>query len=74
MGEEILKLLEPRVGNYAAAEEVLQDAFVKGLEHAGDIHDGESAVAWFYRLLRNALIDFYRDLAVRLHPQRWPLG
>src|SRR5687767_7703884 len=52
--------LERRVGSRATAEELLQAAFVKGLERGGEIRDGESAVAWFYRLLRNALVDFYR--------------
>ena len=52
--------LERRVGSRATAEELLQAAFVKGLERGRELRDGESAVAWFYRLLRNALIDFYR--------------
>jgi RNA polymerase sigma factor (sigma-70 family) len=55
-----LRFLEPRVGSRAAAEEILQAAFVKGLERGGELRDGESAVAWFYRLLRNALVDLYR--------------
>ena len=55
-----LQFLEPRVGNRADAEEVLQAAFVKILERGGAIKDGESAVAWFYRLLRNALVDHWR--------------
>jgi RNA polymerase sigma factor (sigma-70 family) len=55
-----LKFLEARVGSHEVAEELLQAAFVKGLERGGDLHDGESAVAWFYRLLRNALVDHWR--------------
>lgn len=55
-----LQFLEPRVGSREAAEDLLQIAFVKSLERGADLRDGESAVAWFYRLLRNALIDFYR--------------
>src|SRR5687768_12857377 len=55
-----LQFLEPRVGSRAVAEELLQAAFVKALEHGTELRDGESAVAWFYRLLRNALVDFYR--------------
>jgi RNA polymerase sigma factor (sigma-70 family) len=55
-----LAFLRPRVGSAEAAEEILQAAFVKGLEKQGGIRDGESAVAWFYRLLRNALVDHYR--------------
>ena len=54
------EFLERRVGSRATAEELLQAAFVKGLERGGDLRDGESAVAWFYRLLRNAVVDFYR--------------
>ena len=55
-----LRFLEPRVGSREAAEDILQAAFVKGLTRAEDLREGESAVAWFYRLLRNALIDHYR--------------
>jgi RNA polymerase sigma factor (sigma-70 family) len=55
-----LQFLESRVGNRAVAEELLQAAFVKAVEHGSQLREGESAVAWFYRLLRNALVDFYR--------------
>jgi RNA polymerase sigma-70 factor (ECF subfamily) len=54
-----LAFLERRVGSREAAEEILQEAFVRGLSRgdAGRLRDDESAVAWFYRLLRNALVD-----------------
>ena len=55
-----LSFLERRVESSAAAEEILQDAFAKGLEKREQLHDDESAVAWFYRLLRNAVVDHYR--------------
>lgn len=55
-----LAFLERRVRDRATAEEILQAAFVRGLERAGDVRDGERAVAWFYRLLRNAVVDHYR--------------
>lgn len=55
-----LAFLERRVGSRADAEEILQTAFVKGLERAGEIRDEERAVAWFYRMLRNALVDHWR--------------
>jgi RNA polymerase sigma-70 factor (ECF subfamily) len=60
-----LRFLERRVGSREEAEEILQAAFAKGVERAGSIREGESAVAWFYRLLRNALVDHYRREAVR---------
>jgi RNA polymerase sigma-70 factor (ECF subfamily) len=55
-----LAFLERRVGSRAVAEELLQAAYVRTLEKGGDLEEGEGAVAWFYRLLRNALVDHYR--------------
>ncbi|MBL9083492.1 MAG: sigma-70 family RNA polymerase sigma factor [Planctomycetales bacterium] len=55
-----LDFLRSRVSNVEDAEEILQAAFVKAVEKSQDLRDEESAMAWFYRLLRNALIDFYR--------------
>ena len=60
---DFLKFLEARVANRATAEEILQTAFARTLEKGGSIRDEESAVAWFYRLLRNALTDHYRHKA-----------
>lgn len=57
---KFLAFLERRVGSRDVAEDLLQDAFVKGIERIGELRDGESAVAWFYRVLRNALVDHYR--------------
>lgn len=56
-----LAFLESRVGNRRDAEEILQAAFVRGLERGGEIRDEERVVAWFYRVLRNALVDFWRS-------------
>ncbi len=58
-----LAFLERRVGSREVAEDILQDAFVRGLAKAGDVREEESAVAWFYRLLRNALVDHWRRRA-----------
>jgi len=58
-----LAFLEARVGGRHDAEEILQAAFVRSLEKADEIRDSESATAWFYRLLRNAIVDFYRHRA-----------
>lgn len=60
---EFLAFVERRVGDSALAEDILQDAFVKSLGKASALRDGESATAWFYRVLRNALIDRRRRSA-----------
>lgn len=57
---QFLAFLEARVSSRAAAEEILQAAFVRAIEKADTVKIGESTVAWFYRLLRNALVDHYR--------------
>jgi RNA polymerase sigma-70 factor (ECF subfamily) len=57
---QFLAFLERRLGSRSDAEDLLQDAFVKGLDRGHQVSDPESAVAWFYRVLRNALTDWYR--------------
>lgn len=59
---QFLSFLERRVESRAAAEDILQSAFVKGLEGGIGVPD-EKILAWFYRLLRNAVIDHYRRRA-----------
>lgn len=54
-----LSFLERRVGGREAAEDVLQDAFARSLDKL-PFQGGESVVAWFYRVLRNAVVDHYR--------------
>ncbi|MFZ6181554.1 sigma-70 family RNA polymerase sigma factor [Nannocystis pusilla] len=55
-----LAFLQARVGSRALAEDILQEAFVRGLGKLDGLRDEESAVAWFYRVLRNAVIDHQR--------------
>jgi len=59
---EFLRYVERRVGDRATAEEILQDAFVRSIDHGDEIR--ESVVGWFYRVLRNAVIDHQRRQAV----------
>ena len=54
-----LAFLEKRVGSRALAEDLLQEAFVRGVAKGG-LRDDASAVAWFYQMLRNAVVDHYR--------------
>ena len=48
------------MGRREIAEEILQEAYVRGMDRGAALRDGESAAAWFYRLLRNAVIDHHR--------------
>ena len=60
---QFLAFLEKRVGSREIAEDILQDAFVRGLDSAS-LKSADSATAWFYRALRNATVDHYRRQGV----------
>jgi RNA polymerase sigma factor (sigma-70 family) len=58
---ELLAFVQRRVGDRALAEDILQDAFVRSLDSAETIRD--NAIGWFYRVLRNAIVDHRRRQA-----------
>ena len=58
--ERFISFLARRVESREAAEEILQAAFLRILAKDADIPEGERVEAWFYRVLRNAVIDHYR--------------
>lgn len=49
-------------GDVVEAEELFQSAILRSLEKGIPTEDEENAVAWFYRVLRNSLIDHYRHV------------
>jgi RNA polymerase sigma factor (sigma-70 family) len=55
-----LSFLERRVGDRGLAEDILQDAFTKVVDHPEHAPADEAVVPWFYRTLRNAAIDQFR--------------
>ena len=50
------------MGNRAVAEEIVQEAFVRTFDRGDEIRD--SVVGWFYRVLRNAVVDHQRRQVV----------
>jgi RNA polymerase sigma factor (sigma-70 family) len=63
--KHFLAFVQRRVLDSALAEDILQTTFLRAFEHRDDFKPSESVVAWFYRLLRNAVIDSYRRHASR---------
>ncbi|WP_255484333.1 sigma-70 family RNA polymerase sigma factor [Granulicella sp. 5B5] len=55
-----LGFVQRRVGDRALAEDILQAAYMRALEHMGSLREEQSATAWFYSVLRNAVIDHHR--------------
>ncbi len=46
-----------RVGDEDVAADIIQEALAKALAHEGDVRDDDRVVAWFYRILRNTIVD-----------------
>lgn len=63
--EKFLGFLRARVRDAATAEDILQSAYIKAIEHGDQIREDESAVAWFYRILRYAITDAHRRQSAR---------
>jgi RNA polymerase sigma-70 factor (ECF subfamily) len=68
---KIISYIRARVDDPDLSEDVFQDSLLKVLQHAGDLHDAERLVPWFYRIVNNAIADYYRQkgLAARYQPR-----
>ncbi len=58
--ERFLAFLTRRTGSRELAADVLHDAYVRSLKRGAGPRSREAVTAWFYRVLRNALVDHYR--------------
>ena len=61
-----LNFLVSKVDSRATAEDILQSAYVKAMEHGHELRSEESTVAWFYRILRNAVTDNFRRRSAQI--------
>lgn len=55
--------LRRRLADDVLVEDVLQQSLMKAVERGVELKKRESAVSWFYRILRNAVTDYYRSRA-----------
>ena len=55
--------LQKRLSDNALVEDLLQQSFIKAIERGHELKKIESAVSWFYRILRNSVVDYYRSHA-----------
>lgn len=52
-----------RVSDDAIAEDLLQQSFMRAVEQHHSLKQRDTVVGWFYRILRHALVDYYRAQA-----------
>jgi len=61
---KFLRFIQRRVGRPDLAEDILQTAYARAFSERAPLISEESSIAWFYRILRNAIIDYYRHRTV----------
>lgn len=61
--EQFLRFLERRLGSRAEAEDLLQTALVRAISEDEGPRTEEALLSWFYRTMRNLVIDHYRRSA-----------
>ena len=57
-----------QIGAPPAAEEVVQEAFVRVVQNAADFKHEARFTTWIYTIVRNLCIDHLRKRALRRHP------
>lgn len=55
--------LRKRLSDEAVVEDLLQQSLMKAVERHHGLQKSDSAINWFYRILRNAVVDYYRSHA-----------
>lgn len=48
-------------GSAADADDILQESLLRALQRSGTLKRKDRLVPWFYRVLRNAVTDYYRS-------------
>lgn len=49
-----------RVDEETLVDDILQQSLARAVAHAHSLNNQESLLAWFYRILRHAVVDYYR--------------
>lgn len=61
--ETFKDFIRRRVPTEEIADDLLQHSLIKAIEQVHTVRNEESLVPWFYRLLRHAIVDYYRSHA-----------
>ncbi len=67
----VLSVLYRMVGNYADAQELAQDVFLKAYQRRAQLRDPCRVTGWLLRIASNAAIDFQRAHAHERATQTW---
>ncbi len=59
----LMAFVRNRLGDNDLAEDLFQEALLRAIRKEPEIQEEDRLLAWFYRVLRNAIIDQYRRTA-----------
>jgi RNA polymerase sigma-70 factor (ECF subfamily) len=68
---KLLAFIAKRVDDRSAAEDILQNVFVKIHSRMESLQDEEKLESWLYQITRNAVIDYYRTRKPSLELPAW---
>lgn len=57
---QFVNFVRSRINEPDLAEDIVQEALLRAVAALGDLRDEDCLVPWFYRILRNAIVDAYR--------------
>ncbi|NRB42979.1 MAG: sigma-70 family RNA polymerase sigma factor [Pseudomonadales bacterium] len=58
---QLLLFINTKVRDKAAAEDILQDVFIKVDKNLHSLQDDDKLTSWLYQICRNAINDYYRQ-------------
>ena len=61
---KLVAYVKSKVGDPDLAEDLFQDSLLKALRKSSDLQDADRLLPWFYRILNNAIVDYYRHRGV----------
>lgn len=68
---KLLAFVAKRVSDRSAAEDILQDVFVKIHSQMDSLKEEEKLESWLYQITRNAVIDHYRTRKLSVGLPEW---
>ncbi|MDX9958339.1 MAG: RNA polymerase sigma factor SigZ, partial [Spirochaetia bacterium] len=57
---KLRSFIESKISNDAAADDILQDVFLKMHNGLNSLKDGTKLESWLYQITRNTIIDYFR--------------
>ncbi len=66
---EIFGFIKARIKDVEAAEDILQDVFVKIHLNAKSLNENDKLTSWAYQITRNTIIDYYRKKKIINYPE-----